>query len=67
MGLAVKRDTTGTMTSPAIMQNAPQLMGETRMAGKWAFRGEMSASMTTVEKRKLVQQAILVAPLQYSP
>ncbi len=37
------------------------------MAGKLAFKGEMSASITTVEKIKLTQQAILVVPLQYRP
>ena len=49
------------------MQKAPQLMGEVRMAGKLDFRGEISASMTTVEKMKLAQQAVLVAPFQYRP
>ena len=59
-------ETTGTRISPAIMQNAPALMGERSRAGKEARR-KMLAIITMVEKKKLTQQAALEARFQYNP
>ena len=59
-------ETTGTRTSPASIQKAPALMGERSRAGKLAWK-KILAVITTVENRKLVQQAARVAFFQYRP
>ena len=60
----VKALTTGTMTNPISMTNAPQLMGDWRTAGKEA-RKRILAVMTTVLKIKQHQTLALEVFLEY--
>ena len=63
-GFGVNKLTTGTITRPAIITIAPQLIGDCMIAGKLLLK-KMFAVITTQLKMKHTQQDALVTFLEY--
>ena len=55
--------TTGTITNPASIQNAPALIGDLKSSGN-SGRTNIFATITTLENTKLTQHDSLVTPFQ---
>ena len=58
-GFGVNRLTTGTITSPASMAMAPQLIGDCMMAGKLSRQKIFNSINTELNKKHTQQEAVL--------